>query len=55
MHFILTRSEMRNKRLSEGDSDTSSDEDVNDKITTRQHEDVDQHNSIDGSIEESQA
>lgn len=51
------RSEMlSNKRICEGDSDVSSDEEVNDKITTTQrHEDSGEHNSIDGTIEESQA
>ena len=47
---------LSNKRICEGDSDVSSDEEVNDKITTTQrHEDSGEHNSIDGAIEESQA
>ena len=46
---------LSNKRTCEGDSDTSSDEEVNDKITTQRHEDIGQQNSIDGTIEESQA
>ena len=46
---------LSNKRICEGDSDASSDEDVNDKNTKQRHEDIGQHNSIDGTIEESQA
>lgn len=57
-HFFLTneRSElMSNKRINEGDNDSSSEEDNEDNNTTQQREDAVQQNSIDGTIEESQA
>ena len=53
---LLFRSEMMsNKRINEGDNDSSSDEDNDDNNTTQQREDAVQQNSIDGTIEESQA
>ena len=44
-----------NKRIIEGDSDTSSDEEIDDKNTTQRREDAVQKSSIDGTTEESQA
>ena len=53
---LFIRSEMMsNKRINEGDNDSSSDDDNDDNNTTQQREDVVQQNSIDGTIEESQA
>ena len=46
---------MSNKRINEGDNDSSSEEDNEDNNTTQQREDAVQKNSIDGTIEESQA
>ena len=53
---LFFRSElMSNKRINEGDNDSSSEEDNEDNNTTQQREDAVQKNSIDGTIEESQA
>ena len=53
---LFFRSEMMtNKRTNEGDNGSSSDEDNDDNITTQQRENALQQNSIDGTIEESQA
>ena len=46
---------MSNKRTNEGDNGSSSDEDNDDNITSQQRENALQQNSIDGTIEESQA
>jgi len=46
---------MSNKRVNEGDNDSSSDEDNDDNNTTQPRQNAVQQNSIDGTIEESQA
>ena len=52
----LFRSEiLSNNRIHEHDGYSSSDDEINDKGSTQQNEEANQQNSIDGTVEESQA
>ena len=52
----LSRSEiLSNNRIHEHDGYSSSDDEINDKDSTQQNEEANQQNSIDGTVEESQA
>lgn len=54
--FQQKRSEiLSNNRIHEHDGYSSSDEEINDKDSTQQNEEANQQNSIDGTVEESQA
>jgi hypothetical protein len=46
---------LSNNRIHEHDGYSSSDDEINDKDSTHQNEGANQQNSIDGTVEESQA